>query len=109
MNMEMILNIIELLFVVVMGFLSLYLKQKNDIMNMAKDKISEAEEMYKDVTDMGGEKFNWVVDTIYGFVPIKFRPFFTKEAIGVLVQKTFDGMERYCQIQLDKAVEKVTK
>ena len=93
MELSTIMNFLELAVMLILGFLSLYLKQKNDIIDMAKDKIAEAENEYRDMTDMGGQKFEWVVESIYKAIPLKFRPFCTKESIGVMVQRVFDGME----------------
>lgn len=107
MDANTILNIIQLIIALVLGAVSLYLKQKNTIMNLAKDKISEAEEMYKDTTDAGGEKFEWVVTTIYELMPAAFRMVFTRETIMVLVQRMFDSMEKYAVSQMDKIAGKI--
>lgn len=107
MELTTTLNIIQLIIALVLGAISLYLKQKNTIMNLAKEKISEAEEMYKDATDAGGEKFEWVVTTIYDLMPAAFRMVFTRETIMVLVQRMFDGMEKYAVSQMDKIANKV--
>lgn len=107
MELTAILNIIQLVVALVLGAISLYLKQKNTIMNLAKEKISEAEEMYKDSTNAGGEKFEWVVTTIYELMPAAFRMVFTKETIMVLVQRMFDSMEKYAVSQMDKIANKV--
>lgn len=107
MDANTILNIIQLIIALILGAISLYLKQKNTIMNLAKDKISEAEEIYKDATDAGGEKFEWVVTTIYELMPAAFRMVFTRETIMVLVQRMFDSMEKYAVSQIDKVVGKI--
>lgn len=107
MDTSAILNIIQLVITIALGAISLYLKQKNTLMDMAKDKISEAERMYRDATNAGGAKFEWVVSTIYELMPAAFRVVFTRETIMILVQRTFDSMEKYAVVQMDKIADKV--
>lgn len=104
-----IYDIIMLILTVVFGGLSLYLKTKTDLMEIAKYKIAEAESEYYDATKAGGEKFEWVVNVLYTYLPSPLRLVFTKESIGMIVQKVFDGVETYASIQIDKAVKKITE
>lgn len=67
--------------------------------------IKEAEENYKDTTNAGGVKFEQVVNKLYGLVPDALQPIISKEMIENIVQNTFDEIEEYVKLQLDKIVE----
>lgn len=91
---------------VVFGTLSAYLRENQKLRNRAVEYIAEAEEIYKDVTKAGGQKFSWVVETLYNLVPPVLKIFITKKLIEAIVQNTFEGIEQYAKMQLDKAIDK---
>ncbi|MDW5299401.1 MAG: hypothetical protein SA378_04605 [Sedimentibacter sp.] len=100
--MELIIPLLTIIF----GALSAYLKANEKIRNSSIKYITEAEELYKDVSKAGGQKFSWVVDTLYNFIPRPLRIIFTKSCIEKIVQSTFNGIEAYAKTQMDKAVDK---
>ena len=63
--------------------------------------IVEAEKAYQDVSNAGGQKFDYVVDKLYSLVPDFAKFIITKEMIGEIVQNTFDQIEEYVSTQLD--------
>lgn len=63
--------------------------------------IVEAEKAYQDVSNAGGQKFEYVVDKLYSLVPDFAKFIITKEMIGEIVQNTFDQIEEYVSTQLD--------
>lgn len=67
--------------------------------------IKEAEEEFKDTTEMGGEKFALVVARLHALVPEPLQVIITEEMIGNIVQRTFDEIEEYVKLQLDKTFE----
>ena len=71
--------------------------------------IKEAEEQYKDTTKAGGEKFKEVVNRLYGVVPQPLQGIITKKMVEEIVQSTFNEIEQYVQLQLDKAIENTDK
>ena len=93
---------------IVSGFVAIYFKEKTKVVQQISEKIAEAEDIYKDYTKAGQEKFNWVCDVIYSYVPAILKPFITREFIGNLVQKVFDSIEAYTTQQLDKVFNKKT-
>ena len=101
-----IYTIITTILWVVFGFIVAYLKTRSDIIDAAKEKITEAEEMYQSTAKAGGEKFKWVCDFIYGMIPAPMQLIFTKELIGSIVQNVFDSMAKYATTQLDKVFKK---
>jgi hypothetical protein len=105
-NLEYIMQILVPVLTILLGALSAYLRGKEKLRYSAIDYITQAEEMYKDVTKAGGQKFAWVVDTLYNLVPNPLKIIITRKCIENIVQTTFDGIEEYAKTQLDKAVKK---
>ena len=68
-----------------LGYVASYIKTKSSLLQKAEDYINKAEDEYKDATKAGGEKFNYVVETLYGFVPAPLKVFITKETVANLV------------------------
>jgi hypothetical protein len=104
-DLERFLELIIPLLTVIFGALSAYLRTNEKIMNSSIKYITEAEEMYKDVSKAGGQKFTWVVDTLYNMVPRPLRVVITKKCVEKMVQGTFNGIEAYAKTQIDKAVD----
>ena len=100
---EIIMTVLALIF----GGLSLYVGSKKKISDTVAGFINDAEAEFKDSTQSGGEKFEWVITKIYSIIPTALKPFITRELISTVVQKTFDIMESYAKKQLDKVVDKI--
>ena len=105
-DLQKLLELIVPLLTVIFGALSAYLRTNEKIKESSIKYITEAEEMYKDVSKAGGQKFNWVVDTLFNMVPSPLRIIFTKPCIEKIVQSTFNGIEAYAKTQIDKAIDK---
>lgn len=101
-------QIISTILMIAFGALSYYFKYKTNLQATIAGHISNAENEYQSATKSGGEKFQFVVDSIYKVVPTIFKPFITKDMIGILVQKTFDEMAIYATKQLDIMIDKIT-
>lgn len=121
MNLEMILNVVQFMAYIVLGALVIWFKTSEKAQKKAKEiqevlaelgaqaiiLIKQAEEDYKDVTNAGGDKFNQVVEQLYSLVPDGLNRIIDREMIEDLVQSTFDQIEEYVKLQLDKATEKI--
>lgn len=117
-----VLEVLKMLLTLVCGGLALYFKLSAAAQTKGKQIqqtiaeitakaiifIKEAEEMYKDTTNMGGVKFNLVVDRLHNLVPVQLQMIITEEMIGNIVQSTFDEIEAYVKLQLDTAIVKET-
>ena len=97
---------------VALGALSLYFKRSAavekwiaEIKGSADKYIAKAEKEFKG-TQRGGEKFDWVVETLHMLLPVFARKVITKEMIGDIVQGAFDAMSEYAAAKLDKAITK---
>lgn len=102
MNIENILEACKWIALVAFGGLALYFKYNTALKDRVTGAINEAEEAYKDQTQAGKTKFNFVVDTIYGWLPAILRPIFTRSIVEQIVQATFDQMQAYAVKQLDR-------
>lgn len=105
-NLNTIIQIIVPILTILLGALSAYLKTNDKLRNSSIKYIIEAEIMYKDITKAGGQKFSFVVDTLYNLVPAPLKIVITKQCVEKIVQSTFDGIEEYAKTQIDKAIEK---
>lgn len=121
MNMQHVLEFAKLVLTLALGGLVIYYQNSTraqeraaqiqgvlgNIAAHANKFIAEAEDKYKDTTNMGGVKFAEVVDRLHALVPEMLQDFITKEMIGSIVQKAFDEIEEYVALQLDKAINKI--
>ncbi|MGD9569975.1 MAG: hypothetical protein AB7V48_16965 [Sedimentibacter sp.] len=105
-NLDKILQILIPILTIALGALSAYLKANDKLRSSSIKYITEAEEMYKDATKSGGQKFAWVVDSLYNLVPVPLRIIVTRNCVEKIVQSSFDSIEAYAKTQLDKAVDK---
>lgn len=106
---DMLKNIIDVaipILTVIFGALSVYFRAYDQLRGRSIKYIAEAEELYKDVTKAGGQKFSWVVDALHDLIPPPMRMIITKKCIERIVQSSFDTLENYAKMQLDMAVEK---
>lgn len=121
MNTQDVLSFIQSLIMLGCGGLALYFKYSTKAKTKAKEVqeviaqitaqavvyIAEAEKDYKDTTQAGGKKFEQVVGKLYDLVPDALHSIITKEMISEIVQSTFDEIQEYVKLQLDKAVDKI--
>lgn len=121
MNTQDVLSFIQSLIMLGCGGLALYFKYSTKAKTKAKEVqeviaqitaqavvyIAEAEKDYKDTTQSGGKKFEQVVNKLYDLVPDALHGIITKEMISEIVQSTFDEIQEYVKLQLDKAVDKI--
>lgn len=101
-----VMDIVALVAMLLLGGLSLYLKTKSKLTAQVTGLIDAAEEAYRDTMKAGGAKFNWVVDKLIQLVPVPLQMIFTRELIGRIVQSTFNTVEHYARLQLDKAADR---
>lgn len=102
MNRELILQIITAAGLTLLGGLSLYWKQNAALRQQAGQLIGEAEKTFADIAKAGGQKFEWVVDALYGLLPAPVRIFFPRRIVSGIVQNAFDAIEQYAKTQLDR-------
>jgi len=99
-------EILTLIILVISGGVSFYFKYNKKLSDKAGSLIITAENEYKSVTQSGGDKHEFVVDTIYNLVPTIFKGIFTRTFIGNIVDEAFQKAEAYAKTQADKIVYK---
>ena len=121
MDYNLVLEILEIVGLLIVGGLGLYFKHSAKAQKKAKEVqevidnitanavifIREAEERYKDTTNMGGTKFEEVVDRLYDLDPEALKYIITRDMIADIVQSTFNQIEEYVKLQIDNAIDNV--
>ena len=102
MDWEMVLDIGSMVLMVLFGGLALWFRGNQVLAGRAAALIAEAEALYKDATKAGCEKFEWVVSSLYQALPGVIRPFLSRSLVESVVQATFDAVEGYAKLQLDR-------
>lgn len=92
---------------VLLGFLCQYIKTKSNVLQKIAGFIAKAEEAYKSVTGKGGEKHELVISWCEALIPAPLKPFITREFISNAIDKIFEEVTEYSEIQLDKITDKI--
>ena len=106
------MNIVTILLNVawlILGFLVYYFRTRTNIMEIAAEKITDAEEKYSEFAKSGSLKKQFVVSYIYQLIPAPMKLFFNEEVIGIIVQEVFDAAQAFAVTQLDKIFNKEKK
>ena len=105
MTPDMIINILQIVAYMVLGGLALYFQTNTKLKSYVNDYIAQAEDYYKSATKAGGLKMEFVIEKLYGLIPVYMKPFFPKELVRAIIQNAFDAVEDYAKQTLDKAAE----
>lgn len=89
----------------ILGGFMLYYKGNAKINGKVSELIARAENEYKSTFHAGEIKFEWVVSQLYALIPPVVRPFVPRSLISALVQTTFDAVQGYAKLQLDRLVK----
>ena len=108
-NVELIYTIMVTVGTIGFGFLSAYLRTKNELKDKVNEGIANAEAEYASATKAGGEKFEYVVNFLYNYVPTTLKPVFPRAMISQIVQSAFDQIQKYAVQQLDKCIDRITE
>ncbi len=93
--------------ITILGFIVAYYRKSTKLQSKAAELINSAEDRFTDTSKSGGQRFEWVVDQLYGFIPAPIRVFIPRSIIAQGVQWTFDNMIAFAEKQLDKAAGKL--
>ena len=102
MNVQEFMRIVIYLCALMLRGLALWYRGNAKISGRVAALIRRAEELYSDLTNAGGMKFEWVVGQLYGLIALAVRPFVPRSLIEQIVQTTFDAIEGYAKMQLDR-------
>lgn len=88
----MILSIIIIAVVIIVAIVFLCVKiKKEGLKSVARKFIVRAEKGFQ--YGRNSEKFNYVFDKVYDFVPNYLKIFITKEVVMKIIQKVFDELK----------------
>ncbi len=104
MTIDAAIELMKWLALFTLGAASIYYQTNTKIGCYVAKLIDEAERVYEDTAKSGGEKFEWVVNALYGMVPALLKPFITRQVLESLVQGTFDAMQQYAATQINRVV-----
>lgn len=102
MNWKDVLQVIEIIAMIVGGFLISYFRTSSVFRGFIAELIADAEERFSNVEKAGAEKMAWVIAQIYAFIPAWLKPFLTTEKIQAIVQTVFDNIKAFADIQVLK-------
>ena len=102
MEVQEFVRIVIYLCALAFGGLALWYQGNAKVSGRVAALIRRAEELYSDLTQAGGIKFEWVVGQLYDLIPLAVRPFVPRKLVEQIVQTTFDAIEGYARMQLDR-------
>ena len=102
MEYSVIVRCVIYLCALIFGGLALWYQGNAKVSGRVAALIQRAEGLYSDLTNAGGVKFEWVVGQLYSLLPLAVRPFVPRKLVEQVVQTTFDAIEGYARMQLDK-------
>ena len=102
MNWKDVLQVIEVIAMIVGGFLISYFRTSSVFRGLIAELIADAEEQFSNVEKAGAEKMAWVIAQIYAFIPVWLKPFLTTEKIQAIVQTVFDKIKAFADLQVLK-------
>lgn len=108
--METFIEVAKYILFIIVGGFALYYRYSEKLREVTGNitkLILEAEEEYKGITKSGNEKFQYVVSVVYGMLPPVAQKFVPQSLIESIVQSTFDYIESYAKMQLEKVADKL--
>lgn len=102
MDWKTILGIAEAALAVIVFFAAAYYRRSAVLRGFIAELIADAEEEFAKQEKAGALKMAWVIDQLYAYVPIVFKPILTRKAIETAVQYVFDQIARFTDIQVAK-------
>ena len=100
MDWKTILGIVEAAFVVVVFLVAAYYRKSEKLRGFIAELIKDAESEFAQQEKAGEQKMGWVIDQLYAYVPVIFKPFLTREKLQELAQAVFDHIAAYADIQV---------
>ncbi len=107
--MQIFIETVKWCAMLLLGGGALYFHYNDRLKAKTSALILQAEQQYQDVTKAGGQKFSWVVESLYAMIPLLLRPLVTRAFLEELVQSVFDNIQEYAKLQLDRLLGQTTK
>lgn len=101
-----IIEAVKYIAMLILGAASVYYQSNVRLREISSKYIATAQVLYKDKE----QRLDWVVNEIFGVVPIAIRPVLTKVRVKAIMQSVFDGSKAYreaWQKSLDQTIEAI--
>jgi len=102
MDWKTILGIVEAALAVIIYLFAFYYKRSSVLRGFIAELILDAEKEFAEQEKAGAQKMSWVIDQLYAYVPVFFKPILTRERLQDIVQSVFDQIADYADIQVAK-------
>lgn len=109
MDMNTVLRVLQIVIYIVLGGLAIWFNQNAKLKTKVAEFINTAEEIYSDTTKAGGQKFEWVVNALYGLLPAAMQVIIPRSMVETIVQNVFDQMKEFAKKTLDNEAGKLSK
>ena len=103
MNWKDILQVVEIIAMIVGGFLISYFRTSSVFRGFIAQLIADAEWAFSEVEKAGNEKMAWVISKLYErYIPAFLKPLFTEAKLREIVQMVFDKMKDFADLQVER-------
>lgn len=109
MNWKDILQAIEIIAMIVGGFLISYFRTSSVFRGFIAQLIADAEWAFSEVEKAGSEKMAWVIAKLYGYIPSVLKPLFPETKLREIVQMVFDKVKDFAYLQVERLREAYEK
>ena len=102
MNWKDVLQVIEIIAMIVGGFLISYFRTSSVFRGFIAQLIADAEWAFSEVEKAGNEKMAWVIAKLYGYIPPVLKPLFPETKLREIVQMVFDKVKDFADLQVER-------
>ena len=102
MNWKDILQVVEIIAMIVGGFLISYFRTSSVFRGFIAQLIADAEWAFSEVEKAGNEKMAWVIRKLYGYIPAILQPLFPESKLRDIVQMVFDKIKDFADLQVER-------
>ena len=103
MNWKDILQVIEIIAMIVGGFLISYFRTSSVFRGFIAQLIADAEWAFSEVEKAGNEKMAWVIAKLYErYIPAFLKPLFPETKLREIVQMVFDKVKDFADLQVER-------
>lgn len=103
------LEIIKTFLILALGALVAYYKLNTRLTQKITAFINQAEEVYREQTEAGKIKFNFVLKELERMIPAFLKPFIKEEMLESLIQSIFDEMQNFAEKQMNQVIDQLKK
>ena len=103
MSWKDVLQVIEVIAMIVGGFLISYFRTSKVVREFVAQLIADAEWTFSEVEKAGKAKMAWVISKLYErYIPAFLKPLFTEAKLREIVQMVFDKVKDFSDLQVER-------